>query len=531
MAPRTYASALEHLSLLQSNHAITSLFAPSPPSPSAKPPTKEELNARAIPEMREWLARGGVSPADLARLRCVHVAGTKGKGSVCAYLTAILTQPGAAAAGAGRVGTYTSPHLLSVRERIQLDGRPVGEDLFARYFFETWDAFTAAAVRDSITTTTNSKVLSDSDDADNLAGPATKPFYFRFLTIMALRVFLGEGVRSAVVECGIGGEYDSTNVLPAGAVTAAVVSQLGIDHVGMLGASLPEIAWHKAGVCRPGRRCFTRRLLDGDGEQTMRVLRRRAAEKRAELVELDDRAVEAWGGVPRRGTLEGAFQKYNQALAAVAAQEHLRVLRQEEEGDGEEERGKGEEGEADRAGSLDSLPSFVLEGLARARLRGRCEVVRDGAVTWFVDGAHTGESLAEAGAWFAGQAQGARRVVLVFNQQERDAAALLRRLHESVGVSFGAAVFTRNDARARGPGEPPRDLAVQRACADAMAGLAPAAATTEVRVAESVPEAVARVREMAARQPGAEVGVLATGSLHLVGALLRTLEGGGGLSR
>ncbi|KAI1487992.1 FolC bifunctional protein [Biscogniauxia mediterranea] len=500
MAPRTYASALEHLSLLQSNHAITSLFAPpSPASPSAQPPTKEELNARAMPEMREWLARGGVSPADLAsRLRCVHVAGTKGKGSVCAYLTAILTQPGAA--GAGRVGTYTSPHLLTVRERIQLDGRPVGEDLFARYFFETWDAFTAAA-RDSITT--NSKVPSDAE----LAGPATKPFYFRFLTIMALRVFLGEGVRSAVIECGIGGEHDSTNVLPAEAVTAAVVSQLGIDHVGMLGASLPEIAWHKAGVCRPGRRCFTRRL---DDEQTMEVLRRRAAEKRADLVELDDGAVEAWGGVPRRGTLEGAFQKYNQALAALAAQEHLRVLRQED-GEGENE-GEGS--------SLDSLPGFVLEGLARARLRGRCEVVRDGAVTWFVDGAHTGESLAEAGAWFAEQVQ-ERRLVLVFNQQERDAAALLRRLVHESGVFFSAAVFTRNDAQARGADEPPRDLAVQRACADAMAALAPA---TEARVVESVPEAVARVREIAA---GAEVGVLATGSLHLVGALLRTLEGEG----
>ncbi|KAI0598967.1 FolC bifunctional protein [Biscogniauxia sp. FL1348] len=506
--PRTYASALEHLSLLQSNHAITSLFAPAP-SPSAKPQTKEELNALAIPEMREWLTRGGLSPADLARLKCIHVAGTKGKGSVCAYLTAILTQP---EAGAGRVGTYTSPHLLSVCERIQLDGRPISEDLFARYFFETWEAFTAAA-RAEAAAQAQAAVFSDAE----LAGPATKPFYFRFLTIMAFRVFLGEGVRSAVVECGIGGEYDSTGVLPAAAVTAAVVTQLGIDHVGMLGATLPEIAWHKAGVCREGRRCFTRRL-DGDDEPTMRVLRGRAAEKRAAaLVELDDAAVDAWGGVPKRGSLEGPFQKYNQALAAAAALEHLRVLRDDNSND-----------TAELPLPLASLPAFVLDGLAGAQLRGRCEEKPDGNIRWYVDGAHTAESLAGAGAWFAQRAAAAglprERRVLLFNQQEvaRDAPALLRRLVDPGAASFGAAVFTRNDAQRRAPGEPPRDLDVQRACAEAMARV-----PVPAQVTDSVPDAVQIVREMAARRPEAQLGVLATGSLHLVGALLRTLEGDG----
>ncbi|KAI5921121.1 FolC bifunctional protein [Camillea tinctor] len=513
-SPRTYASALEHLSLLQSNHAITSLFAPSP---SAKPQTKEDLNALAIPEMLDWLARAGLSQADLARspLRCIHVAGTKGKGSVCAYLTSILTQP---AAGAGRVGTYTSPHLLTVRERIQLDGDPISEELFARYFFSTWDAFTSAAVGEA----SKRRAASAHDAAQlpsdgELAGPATKPFYFRFLTVMALRVFVGEGVRSAVVECGIGGEHDSTNVLPAGCVSAAVVAQLGIDHVGMLGRTLPAIAWHKAGVCKAGRRCFTRRLADD--ADTMRVLRERAAEKGATLVELGDADVRAWGGVAKRGTLEGAFQVQNQALAVAAAREHLRVLRAEDEGE-EEER----EREKKAENPLDSVPPFFLDGLAAAHLRGRCEVKRDGKVRWFIDGAHTAESLAEAGRWFAAQGQGLAYRVLLFNQQERDAPALLRQLHESVvpGTRFDAAVFTRNDLE-RSSGEGERDLAVQRACAEALSEIEPA---TETLVVDSVPEAVARVREIASRHAAdAEVGVLATGSLHLVGTLLQTLEG------
>ena len=141
--------------------------------------------------MLAWLDRAGIKPSDLSRLKCVHVAGTKGKGSVCAYLTSILTQP-AIQSTAGRVGTYTSPHLITVRERIQLDGSPITQQLFAKYFFEVWDAFTASA---RLKARTERLDISDED----LEGPGTKPFFFRFLTIMAFHVFLKEGVKSAVI--------------------------------------------------------------------------------------------------------------------------------------------------------------------------------------------------------------------------------------------------------------------------------------------------------------------------------------------
>ncbi|KAI1495514.1 FolC bifunctional protein [Biscogniauxia marginata] len=527
MTPRTYDSALAHLSLLQSNRAIVSLFAPPPPSPSPPKPSSanpraQDLNALAIPEVLAWLERAGISQERLAELKFIHVAGTKGKGSVCAYLISILTRAGdGEGVDPGRVGTYTSPHLVSVRERIQLDGRPISQELFAKYFFEVWDAFTASA-RAERSRRGGGEVSVSVSDAE-LEGPATKPFYFRFLTIMAFHVFLAEGVRSAVVECGIGGEYDSTNVLPPGAVTASVVSQLGIDHVGMLGPTLPEIAWHKAGVCKEGRKCFTRRLGGTSAEQeTMRVLRRRAEEKGARLVELEDRDVEAWGGVRGDGCLEGEFQKYNQALAAAAAREHLRIL--------------GGGPEAQQPGSLAGLPAFVLDGLRRAKLRGRCETREDGDVTWLIDGAHTAESLDEVGRWFALKRRGlpgTARTVLLFNQQERDAPALLRRLLGSIrgnletqapgDAIFDEAVFTRNELRGRGDeSEPERDLAVQRAGTDAMREISPA---TTALVVDNVAEAVAQARGAASRRGGdGRVAVLVTGSLHLVGALLRTLE-------
>ncbi|KAI1762317.1 FolC bifunctional protein [Hypoxylon sp. FL1150] len=521
---RTYESALRHLDSIQSNRHVTSLFSTPPPSTSSSNPPAQDLNAQAIPEMLSWLSRAGLTQASLAssRLRCIHVAGTKGKGSVCAYLTSILLSEPAAAAG--RVGTYTSPHLVSVRERIQLDGRPISRPLFAQYFFEVWDAFTASA---RALSTSSSAPLDQQPQIseEELQGPATKPFYFRFLTILALHAFLREGVRSAVVECGIGGEYDSTNILPAESVTASVVTRLGVDHVGMLGATVPEIAWHKAGVCKPGRKCFALRAEGEDAEDTMRVLRDRAAEKKAVLVEVDAEG-SGWQSVrSETGSLEGDFQRGNQALALLAAAEHLRVLEANPD-----KTWPGADSE-----SLEALSARFATGLRSARLRGRCETLRDGSITWFIDGAHTSESLAETAAWFARKYEelpNAPKPVLLFNQQERDVAKLLGSLQEGIekrlvlgSSAFSYAVFTRNDLRPGAAGESERDLSVQRTAAEAMERRTRLKNTI---VTDNVSEAVERIRAIQ-RDEGVEVVVLATGSLHLVGALLRTLEPDGEL--
>ncbi|XDG08554.1 hypothetical protein ABKA04_008169 [Annulohypoxylon sp. FPYF3050] len=526
---RTYESALRHLDSIQSNRAVTSLFTPPAPLPGQPKPTPQDLNAQAIPEMLAWAERAGLTQQVLGKLRYIHVAGTKGKGSVCAYLTSILTSPnsntgtgtGASIASvAGKVGTYTSPHLLSVRERIQVNGTPISQELFARYFFEVWDALTAAARAEAASLNSlNSQGKGDGKEVseEEITGPASKPFYFRFLTLLALHAFVREGVTSAVIECGIGGEYDSTNILPPGAVTAAVVAQLGVDHVGMLGGTVPEIAWNKAGIMKGGVRCFTRKLEGEDGEATMKVLRERALEKKAFLVEIEDTEVEKWGGVGGDGvgSLEGEFQKYNQALAVMAAGEHLRIL----------------EGKPDTQSSetkLSVLGDRFSDGLRLARLRGRCETRQEGNFSWFIDGAHTADSLEEAAKWFAAKRKtlpNDTKVVLLFNQQERDVAKLLGGLLEGIKrvlgeiTIFDHAIFTRNDIQRRAENEPERDLSVQRAAQDAMQQLCP---KTESIIVDNVGEAVGNIKEL--QSDDTNVAVLATGSLHLVGTLLRTLE-------
>ncbi|KAM3442202.1 hypothetical protein MY4824_001214 [Beauveria thailandica] len=512
---RDYDAALAKLNLLASNRAITALFETpaarhadpaSPPSPSSR-----DLNAQAIPEMRTWLRRAGYSPDDLATMRHIHVAGTKGKGSVCAFATALLR---AATDRRRPVGTYTSPHLVSPRERIAIDGEPISQAVFAAAFWQLWERFTAAA-------------RAEGRPRDEAEGPASKPFYFRFLTILAWHVFLQAGVRDVVMECGIGGEYDATNVLPPQAVSAAVVSQLGVDHVAMLGGTVGEIAWHKAGIFKPGATAFALGLR-GDGAAAaaaaavMDVLRRRAAERATELVEVDEAAVDAWAGV-EGAALRGAFQKRNQALAVLAVQQHLGVR----------------DAAASTAETLARLPEETLRALRGATLRGRCEVVDEEAhnLQWMLDGAHTRESIEQVAAWLAesvadddgdGDDSGAPGVTLVFNQQERDAPALLTCLVDAVAeatngrrVVFSRALFTRNEQAAE---DHDGDMSVQRALAETMRTLAPGCS---VSVFDNVQSAVAEARRTAAPAPagrGRKQKVLVTGSLHLVGGIMRVIE-------
>ncbi|CAH0029560.1 unnamed protein product [Clonostachys rhizophaga] len=480
-ASRGYTEALERLSLLASNRTSTRLFEVlKAPSDILAP--KKDRNADAIPEMLAWMRRAGYTPHDLCRIQHIRVAGTKGKGSVCAYATAILRKY-------GRVGTYTSPHLLSPRERIAIDGEPVEKELFAKSFFEVWDRFTEAAMKEGKT-------------AAEAEGPESKPFYFRFMTVLAWHIFINQGIRDVVFECGIGGEYDATNVLPAEAVSAAVVSQLGIDHVAMLGDTVEKIAWHKAGVFKRGKKAFTRRL--DDQPEVMAVLRSRAEEKGAILEEIDDDVINAWGGV--KGTLKGDFQKINQALAICAVREHLGL-------------------ESTARVSLQNPPEEMIDGLREARLRGRGETIKDGEVQWCVDGAHTKDSLIEVARWYGQELDKNEKVVLIFNLPDRDISGLLTAFMSTMkAVSgrediFSHALFTTNDIEGPAADEK-RDLAVQQKGAETMKLLAPGC---QVQTFDNIRDSVLEAGRIC-RDPGGAKRVLVTGSMHLVGGVIGILE-------
>ncbi len=151
--------------------------------------------------------------------RSVHVAGTKGKGSTCEMIATCLETCGYT------VGLYTSPHLTDVRERIRISRRSIGPSDFARLAARAAEA--AAA----------------------LPKDAGEPTFFELVTAMAFLHFADEAVDIAVIECGLGGRLDSTNVITP---LVSVVTSISLDHTQILGDTLEKIAREKAGIFKPG---------------------------------------------------------------------------------------------------------------------------------------------------------------------------------------------------------------------------------------------------------------------------------------
>jgi len=172
---------------------------------------------KGLENIRELLRRLG-DPQN--RFRAIHVAGTNGKGSVCACLDAMLRQQGI------RTGLYTSPYLERFTERIRIDGEEIAEDTFADI---------CTRVRET----------AEAMVADGL----THPTFFELVTACCFVAYAEAGVEVAVIETGLGGRLDATNVLmPA----MCVITAIGLDHTAVLGETVEEIAREKAGIIKPG---------------------------------------------------------------------------------------------------------------------------------------------------------------------------------------------------------------------------------------------------------------------------------------
>lgn len=407
-----------------------------------------------------------------------------------------------------KVGLYTSPHLRFVRERIQINGQPLSEEQFAKYFFEVWDRLEEA---------------SKAEGQDPQA-PGAKPVYFRYLTLMAFHTYVSEKVDTAVIECGIGGAYDSTNVIQKPSVTG--ITSLGIDHVAMLGSTIDQIAWHKAGIMKKGAKCFT---TSSQPEDAKVVLRQVAAEKGATLEFVDIRPEIANGDI--KLGLQAEFQKTNGSLAEAVAREWL------------SQQGFQNDPEFD---------SKIRRGLENVHWAGRCETRREPGIRWCIDGGHTLESIELAGQWFASQLTSTpshspnQARFLIFNQQTRDANALATALFTTLSTAlndshpFTHAVFCTNTTFVDTGFRPDLisvntnasdvdALKVQNNLADTWRAIDPHVDVTVVRTIE---EAVALVRAFSngrnADVNAGEVTTLVTGSLHLVGGFLEVLESGNG---
>jgi dihydrofolate synthase/folylpolyglutamate synthase len=153
------------------------------------------------------------------RVRLVHVTGTKGKGSTCAMLASVLREAGY------RVGLFTSPHLVHVEERIQINGVPISRDELAARMEEV-----AAAVK-------------------HLEGRGPQITFFEIGTALGFLHFWCRRCDIAVIEVGLGGRFDSTNVCHP---LASVITNVGLDHTAQLGHTMEDIAFQKAGIIKRG---------------------------------------------------------------------------------------------------------------------------------------------------------------------------------------------------------------------------------------------------------------------------------------
>ena len=263
---------------------------------------------------------------------CLHVAGTNGKGSVSAMLDAILRAAG------WRTGMYTSPHLVHIGERVQVDRHPLTEKEIIAYATELEPVAERLATRD----------------------PGDAPAFFELMTAMAFLQFARKGCDVSVIEVGLGGRLDATTVVTP---EVGVITSIAMDHCEILGSTLGRIAAEKAGIIKPGRPLVVGRVPPEAEEVIARIAAERGAPVRwVRQVFGDDLAA-----YPRT-SLEGDYQRWNAATATLAAEaldERWRIT-----------------------------PAVIRAGLAAVDWPGRWQRTRAGGRLVILDSSHNPEGAA-----------------------------------------------------------------------------------------------------------------------------------------
>lgn len=395
---------------------------------------------------------------DPLRLPCVHVAGTNGKGSVSAMLESVLREAGL------RTGLYTSPHLIRFCERIRVSGEPIPDQELIR-------------------------LLDDVERADQLQAAEPKGrlgTFFELTTAVALKWFLERQVQMAVLETGLGGRLDSTNVVQP---LLSVITDIGMEHKSFLGDTLERIAAEKAGIIKSGRPVVVGRQRPG----AMKIIEAKAREIGAPLIRADERVSvrrlsQDWDGQTLsvetadgawesfRLPLLGDFQLANCALAIAA----LEWMREELK--------------------VPLSTDVVRAGLGKTSWPGRCQVASRDPI-FLVDVAHNPDA-AQALAAFLKKVRGDKPVALICGMlSDKDAEGFFRLLRPVV------------DACVLVPLDSERSMPMERLMAAAKAAKMPAAEG-------SMPEAVQNAKKWAKKNDGI---VVAAGSLYLASAVLYEL--------
>lgn len=391
---------------------------------------RDQFNINSIRGMDILINRIGMNKDSLfTRLKCIHIVGTKGKGSCAATCESILRNTKILDKSTGktrylRTGLFTSPHLIEVRERIRINGKPMAKGLLAKYLLDV-----------------HNRLKDTAPESPSILNPQF-PAYFRFLTLVAFEAFVKENVDVAIIEAGVGGEYDSTNVVNP-VVTG--ITSLGLDHLNLLGPTLKEIAWHKAGAMKAGKPAFstiqteeiaTKTILERskeigvssfsfvNPEKSLQPFINSCSENDSLLSALDTRnaRTDSFG-------LTARYQLSNMALAVNLCNEwinyiHPRVIELIQDNGMDSLR------EMDKLDKFDNenidydIPpvikkenlsndvkdyeliyneSSIKEGLKSVKWPGRAQVYESTDypnLKWFLDGAHTKESIPAGCDWF-----------------------------------------------------------------------------------------------------------------------------------
>lgn len=245
----------------------------------------------------------------------IHVAGTNGKGSTVTFIASALSSVGLT------VGTYTSPHILSYRERIAINGIPISEPDFCHYL----------------------------DLASQASGPDLSS-EFELLTLMALRYFSDKAPDIIIIETGLGGRLDATNVITP---ILTVLTPIGLDHQDILGESIQEIAHEKAGIIKPGIPVISA-LQSPEVSQVLT--------NEAHRISSPITFITPWDQIPDHFRLRADYQRQNVAVAEASAKQAL--------------------------AHINRLPKNILAGLAKASIWGRYNQYRHHNAIITVDGAH-----------------------------------------------------------------------------------------------------------------------------------------------
>jgi folylpolyglutamate synthase len=329
-------------------------------------PKPSVLGMRGSDDMVKWLERVDhtVPAFDLSRMRLqtltadqmdeinalniIHVSGTNGKGSVCAFTSSFLRTYSRLRQYPRTVGLYTSPHIETVRERIRINGEPISEELFAKRFFEVW----------------NKLPKESSKDLD-------VPRYLQLLALLSFHVFISEKVDVGIYETHLGAEYDATNIVVKPIATA--VTTIADDHMHLLGPTIEDIAWHKSGIFKEEVPAFS------SPQTTLveKVLRERAADRNTTL-----------DIVTLNHTLEGKtylglpnVQKTNCSLALALVNAYIRAKI-----------------------SIVQQPISATELLASCQnpiWPGRFQHICKDNLQLYIDGAHNASGISHAVEWYA----------------------------------------------------------------------------------------------------------------------------------